>query len=57
MLVQQVDLLLQPCTALIYLINETTGRKIMRMAIGPIGAIATGLILNILHLVGIVTLL
>ena len=44
-------------TALIYLINETTGRKIMRMAIGPIGAIATGLILNILHLVGIVTLL
>lgn len=44
-------------TALIYLINEATGRKIMRMAIGPIGAIATGLILNILHLVGIVTLL
>ncbi|WP_418776102.1 YhfT family protein [Holdemanella biformis] len=41
----------------LYLINETTGRKIMRMAIGPIGAIATGLILNILHLVGIVTLL
>ena len=29
---------------LIYLINEATGRKIMRMAIGPIGAIATGLI-------------
>lgn len=44
-------------TALIYLINESTGRKIMRMAIGPIGAIATGLILNLFHLIGLVTLL
>ena len=44
-------------TALIYLINEATGRKIMRMAIGPIGAIATGLILNLLYLIGIVTLI
>ena len=37
----------------IYLINEMTGRKIMRMAIGPIAAIATGLILNLTYLVGL----
>lgn len=42
---------------LIYLINETTGRKIMRMAIGPIAAIITGLLLNVLYLIGIVALL
>lgn len=42
---------------LIYLINETTGRKIMRMAIGPIAAIVTGLILNLLYVIGIVALL
>lgn len=42
--------------ALIYLVNEVTGRKIMRMAIGPIAAIATGLILNITYLLGITPL-
>lgn len=41
---------------LIYLVNEVTGRKIMRMAIGPIAAIATGLILNITYLIGITPL-
>lgn len=44
-------------TALIYLINESTGRRVMRMAIGPIGAIITGLILNLLYLIGVVTLI
>ena len=38
---------------LIYLVNELTGRRIMRMAIGPAAAISTGIILNILHLVGL----
>ncbi|MEF9968613.1 MAG: YhfT family protein, partial [Longicatena sp.] len=42
---------------LIYLINETTGRKVMRMAIGPISAIVTGLLLNLLYLINIVTLI
>ncbi|MBW9212985.1 MULTISPECIES: YhfT family protein [Terrabacteria group] len=42
--------------ALVYLINEVTGRKIMKMAVGPIGAIATGVVLNILHLVGLIGL-
>lgn len=41
---------------LIYLINEVTGRRVMRMAIGPVAAISTGLILNILYFVGIVGL-
>lgn len=41
---------------LIYLVNEVTGRKIMRMAIGPIAAIATGLILNVTYLLGITPL-
>ena len=39
--------------AAIYLINELTGRKVMRMAIGPVAAIATGIILNILYIVGL----
>ena len=42
--------------AIIYLINEVTGKKIMRMAIGPVAAIATGLILNVLYLVGLIGL-
>ena len=37
--------------ACIYLINEITGRKIMRMAIGPVAAIATGIILNLTYLI------
>lgn len=40
----------------IYLINEMTGRKIMRMAIGPIAAIATGIILNLTYLIGLTPL-
>lgn len=39
--------------AMIYLINEITGRKIMRMAIGPVAAIIVGILLNILHIVGL----
>lgn len=42
--------------AAIYYINEVTGRKIMRMAIGPVFALGTGVILNLLYLVGLVTL-
>lgn len=42
--------------AIIYLVNEMTGRKIMRMAIGPIAAIATGLILNLTYLIGLTPL-
>ncbi|MFR2849370.1 MAG: YhfT family protein [Hungatella hathewayi] len=41
---------------MIYLINEMTGRKIMRMAIGPIAAIATGLLLNLTYLIGMTPL-
>lgn len=40
----------------IYLVNEATGRKIMRMAIGPIAAIATGLLLNLTYLIGLTPL-
>lgn len=39
--------------ALFYFVNELTGKKIMRIAIGPLSVIATGVILNILHLVGL----
>ena len=42
--------------AAIYFINEVTGRKIMRMAIGPVFAIGTGIILNILYVLGLVAL-
>lgn len=42
--------------AAIYYINEITGRKIMRMAIGPVFAVGTGIILNILYAVGLVAL-
>lgn len=40
----------------IYLVNEVTGRKIMRMAIGPVAAIATGIILNLTYLIGLTPL-
>jgi len=43
--------------AAIYLINELTGRKVMRMAIGPVAAIATGIILNILYVLGLFSLM
>ena len=42
--------------AAIYYINEVTGRKIMRMAIGPVFAVGTGIILNLLYAVGLVAL-
>ena len=42
---------------IIYLINEMTGRKIMRMAIGPVAAIATGIILNFTYLIGLTPLI
>lgn len=42
--------------AAIYFINEVTGRKIMRMAIGPVFAVGTGIILNLLYAVGLVAL-
>lgn len=38
---------------MINFINELTGRRITKMAIGPVAAIATGVILNILHIVGL----
>ena len=33
----------------IYFLNEVLGRKIIKMAIGPLGAIITGVILNLLY--------
>lgn len=42
--------------AVVYLVNEITGRKIMRMAIGPVFAVATGIILNLLLAVGLVAI-
>lgn len=39
--------------AMIYFINELTGKRIMKMAIGPVAAIATGIILNLLYYVGL----
>lgn len=38
-----------------YLLNEAGGRPIVRMAVGPVGAIAVGIIGNILALLGIFT--
>lgn len=42
--------------AIVYMVNEMTGRKIMRMAVGPIAAIVTGVILNIFYVLGLVQL-
>lgn len=42
--------------AAIYYVNEVTGRKIMRMAIGPVFAVATGIILNLLYVLGLVAI-
>ncbi|WP_339147958.1 MULTISPECIES: YhfT family protein [unclassified Sutcliffiella] len=39
----------------IYLLNEAAGRPIVRMAVGPLGAIAVGVIGNILVLLGLFT--
>jgi hypothetical protein len=41
--------------AMIYFINDITGKRIMKMAIGPVAAILTGIILNILYLLGLFT--
>lgn len=38
-----------------YLLNEAAGRPIVRMAVGPVGAIAVGILGNILVLVGLYT--
>ncbi|MCD7034573.1 YhfT family protein [Metabacillus sp. GX 13764] len=38
-----------------YLLNEAAGRPIVRMAVGPIGAIAVGILGNILVLLGLYT--
>ena len=38
-----------------YLLNEVAGRPIVRMAVGPLGAIAVGIIANILVALGIMT--
>ena len=42
--------------AMLYFINEVTGRRVMKMAIGPVAAIVTGLLLNLLHLAGLFNL-
>ncbi|MFD9625704.1 YhfT family protein [Peribacillus muralis] len=38
-----------------YLLNEIAGRPVVRMAVGPLGAIAVGIVGNILVLLGIYT--
>lgn len=38
-----------------YLLNEVAGRPIVRMAVGPVGAIAVGIIANILVALGIMS--
>jgi|DewCreStandDraft_5_1066085.scaffolds.fasta_scaffold17396_1 hypothetical protein len=39
----------------IYLLNETAGTPIVRMAVGPVGAILVGIVINILALLGLFT--
>ncbi|WP_059173523.1 YhfT family protein [Bacillus sp. FJAT-27445] len=39
-----------------YLLNEAAGRPIVRMAVGPVGAILVGIIANILVALGIMTI-
>lgn len=39
--------------AMIYFANEMTGKRIMKMAIGPVAAIITGILLNLIHLIGL----
>ncbi|MCE7791729.1 YhfT family protein [Salipaludibacillus sp. CUR1] len=36
-----------------YLLNEAAGRPVVRVAVGPVGAIAVGIIANILALIGL----
>lgn len=42
--------------AAIYFVNEALGRKIMKMAIGPVFALGTGIILNLLYVIGLVSI-
>lgn len=37
----------------IYVLNKTSKKPIVEMAIGPVGAIATGIIINLLYLIGL----
>lgn len=37
----------------LYVLNKTSKKPIVEMAVGPVGAIATGVIINILYLVGL----
>lgn len=37
----------------IYVLNKTSRKPIVEMAIGPVGAIATGIIINVLYLIGL----
>ena len=39
-----------------YLLNEAAGRPIVRIAVGPVGAIAVGIIVNILVLLGVMNI-
>jgi len=39
-----------------YLLNEAAGRPIVRMAVGPVGAIAVGVIVNVLVLIGVMNI-
>jgi hypothetical protein len=39
-----------------YLLNEIAGRPIVRMAVGPVGAIAVGIIANILVMLGLMVI-
>lgn len=39
-----------------YLLNEAAGRPVVRIAVGPVGAIAVGVIVNILVLLGVMNI-
>ncbi|GGE55355.1 membrane protein [Pullulanibacillus camelliae] len=41
--------------AILYFINEATGRPIIRLAVAPLGAIVTGILLNILYFLHLFT--
>ena len=37
----------------LYVLNKTSKKPIVDMAVGPVGAIAVGILINILYLVGL----
>ena len=37
----------------LYILNEIAGKPVVRMAVGPIAAILTGILVNILAVVGL----